>query len=133
MDNTLRELQEVLEKELKKISNKNDITPAELENATKAVCLLEKIKMLEKFDADEYSDNGDNWYSENSYRPGRSMVTGRFTSRDYDPRMHSRNGYSGHSIKDRMISKLEEMFDEAKTDHERQTVNEWITRLSNNN
>ena len=39
---------------------------------------------------------------------------------------------SGHSIKDRMIDKLESMYDEAKTDHERQIVDEWIARLNSN-
>ena len=39
------------------------------------------------------------------------------------------DGYSGHSIKDRMIAKLEGMYDEAKTDHERQVIDQWIGRL----
>jgi len=37
--------------------------------------------------------------------------------------------YSRHSIKDRMISKLESMYDDAKTDHEKQIVDEWIRRI----
>lgn len=154
MDNILQELRESVEKELEKITKKNDITPAELENATKAVCLIEKIKMLEEldsYDGDAYSENSyrsprmrmsygeEGMYADNSYRSphvrmsygdddmsyrrGRSMTTGRYMSRD--------DGYSGHSIKDRMISKLENMMDEAKTEHERQTVNDWIRRLSN--
>ena len=42
----------------------------------------------------------------------------------------SRNsGYSGHSMRDRAVAKLEEMYDEARTEHERQTVSEWINRL----
>ena len=43
------------------------------------------------------------------------------------------NGYSGHSIKDRMIAQLEKMYDEAQTEHERQTVNDWIRRLDSGN
>ena len=39
------------------------------------------------------------------------------------------SGYSGHSIQDRMIDKLEQMYDEAKTEHERQVVQDWINRL----
>lgn len=46
--------------------------------------------------------------------------------------MSYRDGYSGHSIKDRMVARLEDMMDEAKTDHERQTVSEWINRLQSN-
>ena len=88
-----------------------------------------------------------------SYRRGRSSVTGRYVSRDggsndssrgyYDSsgnyrsfeggnssrRYHDGNGYSGHSIQDRMIDKLERMYDEARTDHERRIVDEWINRL----
>ena len=37
--------------------------------------------------------------------------------------------YSGHSIKDRMVSQLEAMYDEAQTEHERQMVDEWIKRI----
>ena len=36
------------------------------------------------------------------------------------------SGYSGHSIKDHMVARLEKMYDEAQTDHERQIINEWI-------
>ena len=74
---------------------------------------------------ENHSNRG--YYEGDSYRRGRSPVTGRYISRgSYE------DGYSGHSIKDRMVARLESMMDEAKTDHERQTVNEWINRLSNN-
>ena len=43
---------------------------------------------------------------------------------------YNRSNYSGHSIRDRMISRLEEMFDEAQTEHERQTIQEWIDRVN---
>ena len=81
-----------------------------------------------------YHDSyGDDMYSN---RRGRSPVTGRYISRGMDDysgrdRMSYRDGYSGHSIKDRMVARLESMMDEAKTEHERQTVEEWINRLSN--
>lgn len=90
-------------------------------------------------------------YAEASYRRGRSPVTGQYVSRDggsgtsnrgyydgggnsssrryYDGGNSSR-GYSGHSIQDRMIAKLEDMYDEAHTEHERQVVQDWINRLS---
>ena len=54
------------------------------------------------------------------------------SSRGY-ARYNSYNNYnrgmSGHSIKDRMIDKLESMIDEAQSDYERKTVMEWIERL----
>lgn len=113
---------------------------------------IEKIKMVEKdgeyMDSFEEGQSG-RYYPNRSYgidgrqhwddprmydglsgRRMRSSTTGRYMSgnntRSYgmpDP------GYSGHSIKDRMVAKLEEMYDEAKTEHERQIVDEWINRL----
>ena len=52
---------------------------------------------------------------QNRYYGGNSM------SRDY----------SGHSIQDRMVDRLERMIDEAQSEHERQTVKDWINRLRN--
>ena len=85
-------------------------------------------------------------YDEASYRRGRSSVTGQYVSRDsgggassrgsYDSSHRyydggSRNsGYSGHSKRDRMIAALEEMYDNAQTNHEREFVQEWLERLS---
>lgn len=69
----------------------------------------------------------DDYYHGDSYRRGRSPVTGRYISRGHE------EGYSGHSIMDRMVDRLESMYDEAKTDHEKQTVSEWINRLRSSN
>ena len=91
---------------------------------------------------DEYGDHSgrryyhdsygyDDSYRGDSYRRGRSPVTGRYISRGED-NMSYHDGYSGHSIKDRMVARLEDMMDEAKTDHERQTVSQWIDRLRSN-
>lgn len=131
-------LEEVLNEEIRKVTKKADITPAELENMTKTLCLIEKIKMIKE--GDSYWDasksghyNYPMWhgYSGEAPYPGpdgnwhsgrRHMRMSYGVSPDY--------GYSGHSIKDRMIAKLESMYDEAKTDHERQVVDEWIARLS---
>lgn len=90
---------------------------------------------------DNYS-NGDvsRFYrDDNSYRRGRSATTGRYVSRDdgystrryYDGGERNNGGYSGHSIKDRMVAQLEKMYDEAQTEHERQYMNNWIRLLEN--
>ena len=151
----LSNLKEMLEEEIRKITKKGDITPAELENMTKTVCLLEKINELEAGEMDgeysegysnrtrmnnmrpmhrqSYGDDFDSYSNYASYERGRSPRTGRYVSRGIDSYSHDdyqgHNGYSGHSIRDRMISKLEEMYDDAKTDHERETVDMWIKRL----
>lgn len=146
MKKELEGLKDILKREIRAINKKDDITPLELENMTKAVCLAEKIEELEERMAgkeyDGYSERmrkgTSNMYPtypyydgrdmDTSHRRTRSSVTGRFTSNDtyYD---RDRRGYSGHSIHDRMIAKLEEMYDEAKTDHERNIVNKWIDRI----
>lgn len=55
---------------------------------------------------------------------GRDAATGRYVSRG-DRAMHDMT-YSGHSIEDRAIQKLEEMMDTAKSDYERQRINQFI-------
>ena len=76
---------------------------------SKAVCIVEKLHSIERFDND---------YSANSYK------------RNHSRRYNDSNGYSGHSIKDRMISNLEKMFDETHSEHEQQLIQEWIDRLA---
>ena len=70
------------------------------------------------------------------------MTTGRYVSRDalpysegassrrfYDGDRFRNSGYSGHSIKDRMVAQLEKMFDYAQSDHERQVIDTWLQRI----
>lgn len=90
---------------------------------------------------------------------GRSPITGRFVSRDGNTGHNSPaqssydrgydDGYSdaradmtrtsyddmrsGHSIKDRMIASLEQMYANASTDHERQVVDKWIAKMRSDN
>ena len=142
----LDSVKDTIEDVIKTITRKPNITPAELEHLTKSVCLLEKIKTIEdsgNYDEVEYSQRrSHNSYNnsrmhdpryENGYYDSngsyRSFESGNSSRRYYDG--GSRNsGYSGHSIKDRMIARLEDMYDEARTEHERQIVQEWINRLS---
>ena len=131
----MEKLERLLYKELDKIAEKGDITPSELQNAKMAVCTINEIRKMKDGTIDDgYS--GAYGYSiyphGHSYAPNRSRVTGRFmNSRDG---MYSRdNSYdnmrSGHSIKDRMISKLESMYDEASSPHEQQILSEWIGKI----
>lgn len=106
----------MLEKEIQKVTSKNDITPTELDSMTKALCLLEHIQ--------SYREGG---YSGYVYDPNQPVMGGR----SYAPRGHYSIRYSGHSLKDRMVAKLEEMYDDVKNDHERQMLDTWVRRLSN--
>lgn len=141
---TLEKINDAVEEAIRPIIAKGaNMNAAELDVLTKAVCTLEKIQQIQE-GGGSYDDYSRNSYDEegNSYRRGRSAITGRYVSRDvmpdyegstsrryYDGDRHS--GYSGHSIKDRMIAQLEKMYDDAQTEHERNLVNNWIRRISN--
>lgn len=131
-----------IEKEIDRIISANTITPAEVKNLKDAIKLMLETKEYERWENGEAEDFPDD-RSMYSSRRGRSATTGRYVSRSYGPVMneepgysrrsynipyHSR-GYSGHSIKDRMISNLEMMYDDAQTEHERQMLDEWITKI----
>lgn len=152
MENTLNGLKDTIKDALKKIQAKGDLTPAELENAIKAVELIDKICEVEiklnceKSGMDYGLDHGYGYgYGYDRGTPignmmsgerGRSPVTGRYISRGTDTSMGPNsgyNGYSGHSIQDRMVASLEGMYDTAKTEHERAMVDEWIKRIRNGN
>lgn len=139
------------------------MTAAELDVLTKAVCTIEKIKQIEgssgNYDDgnsfDEYLRNSYNSYDDdNSYRRGRSPITGRYVSRDsmpdsryydttrtYDSGASTRryydggsnhSGYSGHSRNDMTIYHIENLIDAAQTEQERQFLSEWLRRVKNN-
>ena len=132
---TLDELNELIEEELKKMVKKGDLSPNELEAANKAVCLMEKIIMLRE---GGYSQDGsyDMRYSmdrmmrggsyDGSYERGRSPVTGRYISRDGRYQDLYDRGYSGHSIGDRAIDRLEKMMDDAGSEYERECIKKYI-------
>ena len=126
MDDLMQELETLVKKEIRKIVQKGDLTPVELDNATKAVCLLRKI---EGFEEGEYEDS-------NSYRmpyresPDRPMYSNRRTRSTRTGHYMSRDtGMSGHSIVDRAIAALESMVDTAQTDYERQQIIEMIDKI----
>lgn len=134
MRDVLEALKEQIYSEIKKVTDKKDITATELENMNKAVCVLDKLSDLEM--KEEVGDYYSNDYGYSSRR-GRSSVTGRYVSRSggsydyYHPDSMDR-GYSGHSIQDRMIAHLEDIVDsEAKNEYERKKAAELISQLQN--
>lgn len=134
----IEKLDKLVEKELKAIVDKGDITPTEVDNAIKAVCLLHKVKHYEM--DEEIEDEYEDMYSQrpyyrdygmNSYERGRSPMTGRYVSRDRSGNnsnywfRSSRNNYSQHG-NDEMIRNLEMMRDQAKSEQERRMIDQWI-------
>lgn len=143
MLNRMKEM-EMLEdrawEDIKQLLKKENITPSEWENISKVVCVLKEMKVMEGMDS--YID--DEGYSQtgmprmhyqpdldHSYARGRSMTTGRYISRDAGS-SYTGGGYSGHSIQDRMIARLEKMMDEASSEYERQQISEEISRMRMN-
>ena len=124
MYKTLCDFQEMLVDEVKKISKKGDITPAEMQPAYYAV---KTIKMIDEM-------NGGYGHSEGMYKhmPDYNMSYGRMRS-PVTGRYISGGMHSGHSIMDRMVARLESMYDEAQTENERQMVDQWIQRLRSGN
>lgn len=134
--NVIERLRENVESMLEPLAKKPELSPTEIENATKAMCLLEKIR---EYGDSEDMENGASFNYRDSMYPNRARQDGTYMrgySRRRDSRgRYSRNGhegeYSRHSIHDRMIAKLEEMIDEAKSDYERNAISDWISRLEN--
>lgn len=83
---------------------------------------------------DDRSYEGNRMRDGRSYNQGRSYERGRsYGYEDGDEYMSGRrmiisydNGYSGHSIDDRIVDALEQMMDQAVTDYERGKLNEVI-------
>lgn len=134
MHKVLDDLKHVAKDQLKEIADKKDMSPAELKNAKDAVCLIKEIQEVEQ--GMDYERGASNRAYHGSYygdwmsdRRGRDADTGRYISRTgpYDM------ARSGHSIKDRMVDRLESMMDEAKTDYEREEVRRMISQIEMSN
>jgi hypothetical protein len=118
LEKVLDDLEDLVCNELKKISKKPELSPAELKNATDAVCFLIKMEELQNetnYEDEEYSE------SRGSYARSRNARTGRY--------MSSSRGYSGHSIEDRIVDNLEHMMDDANSDYERNVIHRWISKV----
>lgn len=116
MHERIEQFRELLEKELKEelddIIRAGDISPDEVCTVKDAVKLMLKLNEYE-----EWENGGSRSYDNRSY--GR---------RSYD-RMGDRRSYrSRRSYDDGMVSKLQKMYNEAKSEDERRMIDEWISR-----
>ena len=120
-------LEKDLENKIDQIVAAGTINPTEVKTVTDAVCLMLKVNEYKQW-LENSTDR------DMSYRRGRDSMTGRYVSRDtyHDvraPHVPYDQGYSGHSINDRMIDNLERMMDQATSDYERQKIQEAISML----
>jgi len=113
-------LVKLVNKEVKKIIDKADLTSTEMESLYKAACFMEKVeKTCSMEESASYGYEREPWVGYSEMRGRTSPVTGRYISR----------GMSGHSIEDRMIAALEQQMDNAKTEYERQQIMEEINHI----
>lgn len=131
---------------LDQLFEKPDLSIAEVKNATEAFELLHKIDEVQRGESmrDQFGESYGHYYPEyygsqgrftggphpdlnygDSYgRQMRSTVTGRYMDNDL--------GKYGHSIKDRMVARLEDMMDQAKNKYEQDEIKEEIRRIRMN-
>ena len=145
---SMKNFNEVLEKDLRKeiqrITDQGTMTSTDVKTVSDAICLMLKAKEYESWlEEDSYSTSSRGVhtpYHPNSFGPARSSITGRYMSRSMDPyyaddrypsygRTHYDMGYSGHSTKDRMVAKLEDMMGDAKNDYERNMILNAISQI----
>lgn len=131
MDKLACKTMEILDSCIEDMNKKKDLTPNDLEMLCKAYKLRNELKCDEEMMGNEW-DESSSMYSRRNvmprvymddahYSPMRSPVTGRYVSRD--------GGMSGHSLKDRMVAKLEGMYDEAQSEYEREEIRKEIRRI----
>lgn len=118
LEKVLERLEESVSTELEKLAKKPELNPAEIKAAYDACCLIEKMRKIQNGMDDGYSES---YNHDGSYSRGRSMRTGRYVSNS--------NGYSRHSIKDRIVDNLERMMDSAGSDYERNVISGWIAKV----
>lgn len=156
-------LEKDLRKEINRINDAGTVNPTDVKTVTDAICLMLKAKEYESWlEEDSYSSESYGMhtpYHPNNFGPARSTVTGRYVSRSTDPyyidnrymdgsysrnsydgrnggsygRTHYDMGYSGHSTKDRMIARLEDMMGEAKNDYEMNMIRNAISQIQSSN
>lgn len=144
MADKTKEIMERIEDEACRICKKDPLSKDDVMILGQLVDMMKDLST--RTTMDEYSDMyltpeeySERWHS---MRRGRSPSTGRYTSMRSEPYMDSyrdsygmrnmgsyNDGYSGHSINDRMIDALERMMDTAKTEHERETIRKRIEEI----
>lgn len=156
----MQSVEEILEKELrtemKKIVDAGAFAPGQSKTLCEAVDLMLKMKEYEDRNMDmmegyserrgrspmtgryvsrDYRDGSyDPYTMRGSYNRGGSYGGVGYVRGSYDDPYNGGSygmGYSGHSIKDRMIATLEGMVDNAKSDYEKQEIINAIHTLQN--
>ena len=127
----LDKLYDLLCDQVDEVAKKGTISATEMDSVYKAVQTMLNITTLKAMKDSGYSNGVD--ADGNSYGNSYGYYRGNSYGRMHMPRSYSYGdmypGYSGHSINDRMIACLEELYDKAKTEHERERLRETIDRI----
>lgn len=145
-EDVIRNTKSLIFKEMEKINAKGDISSADLCNLKYASQTLTSLSTYEAME-NEYGDDASfamgrrsmrgnqsydgMSYGDESWRRGRG-ANGQYVSRMYEPPMENRsyaNDYSGHSVEDRTIEMLEHQMDNAKSDYDRQFIQNQIRSI----
>lgn len=122
------DLRDMLCKELDEIAKKQELSAGDLETVHK---LTDTVKNIDKIclmdESGEYSQAGD-WEMEGrgTYGRGSSYANRR---RDSMGRYSRTRRYSRNGSKERMVSQLEDMMQEASTDREREAIRRCLDQL----
>ena len=139
MNRSLDRLKSVLDREIDKVVEKGELTPAEIKPLGDIVDIykdIETICAMEEYKDDDmsYAMSNRGYSSERMSRYPERMYRGAYDYA-YDDGMsnargrNSRDNYSRHSEKEEMINKLEMKLKNAKTPQERENIMECIRTL----
>lgn len=136
MDKLCNDMCNLLKPEIDRIISrcrqKGTVDPQDIEMLYKPFILLEKAKKIEHMEREDreresYARMPRTYYADRSmnndgrsYERGRDPMTGQYVSYD---------SHGGYSIRDQMISRLEEMIPMAKSEQERMQIEDQIRRM----
>lgn len=138
----LKELKEMLEDDVRKITKKGDITPDELNSVYKAVDIIKDVEtIIAMREHGDYSQDGSygsyNSYNNMSNRASYNSYDGSYNSYarrgrdgDNDGRYNeSRDNYSRHTDREQMIQKLEQMMQTAQNEEQKKAIRRCIEEM----
>lgn len=128
MGDVYKKAKNLFEKELEKIVDNGDVSPANLEFSYKLVDILKDICEICSMDNGGYDDEYSGRYS---YRNGysRNYPYEGYSNRNGNYSNYSGyNGYSGNSM---MAMKLRNLMNEATNDRERMMIQSWLNEVEN--
>ena len=136
-------MEDILEKdlraELKKVKDAGSFAPGQTKTILDAIDLMLKAKEYDEWlEGKGMSEASQRYYArdyvDHSYAPHRNAVNGRYMSNGmYPVSMGYDVAPSGHSTKDRMIARLEDMMGEAKNEYEAKMIRDAIANIQNSN